>query len=246
MEFKSRSDLILKTLFLKEIGEGSQGICYLDSSNKLVYKIYHEFFDGCISNRDYSEIMKFSNITNKTYIFPKDIIEINGEVVGYVEPYVTGKDLPAINPLMVNLDKLIKNINDVSIDIETISENGVLTFDVMYNILYKNRFNIIDSDDYTIRDIDPNLLFEMNKNKFDYAIYNFLIDEYFDNFVNDYKELKNMYKNKTCDVTIFICLLRKYLSEYVGDEVNKLNDAKECMNKVRTKSFEYIRKIKMR
>lgn len=246
MEFKSKNDLILKIRFLKEIGEGSQGICYLDKENRLVYKVYHKFFDGCISNRNYSEIMRFSDITNKTYIFPKDIIEINNEVVGYVESYVTGKDLSQINPLMINLDKLVKNINKVSTDIETISESGILTFDVMYNILYNNRFNVIDSDDYIIRDIDPNLLFEMNKNKFDYVIYNFLIDDYFDDFVNDYKELKIMYKNKTCDVTVFISLLRKYLSEYVGDEVNKLNDAKECMNKVKTKSFEYIRNIKMR
>lgn len=244
MEFKSRRDLLLKTLVLKEIGEGSQGICYLDKDNKLVYKIYHEFFDGCMSDYNYNNIIQFSNIKNNTYIFPKDVIEVENEVVGYVEAYVNSKELNKINPLKVNLDKLINCINKVYGDIETISENGVLTYDVMYNILYKNKFNVIDSDEYVIKDIDSTVLFERNKQTFDYAIYNFLIDNYFDDFVNSYRLLRDMYNNKDVDVTIFIKVFRKFLSEYIGDEVNKLNDAKECMNKVKKKEPNYIRDIR--
>ena len=81
MEFKSRRDLLLKTLVLKEIGEGSQGICYLDKESRLVYKIYHEFFNGCMSDYNYNNIMQFSNIKNNTYIFPKDVIVVDNKRV---------------------------------------------------------------------------------------------------------------------------------------------------------------------
>lgn len=246
MKFKSKRDLLLKTLVLKEIGEGSQGICYLDRSNKLVYKIYHDFFDGYAIDYNYNHIAQFSIIDNNTYIFPKDVIEVDNKVVGYIEPYVNSKDLSSINPLMINLDKLIKNIDNVRSDIEIISEYGIQTYDVTYNVLYKNKFNIIDSDEYVIKDIDPSILIERNNYNFDYAIYLFLVNNYFDEFVNSYKVLKEMYQDKICDVTIFIEVLKKYLSEYIGDEVNKLNDAKECMNKVKTLDPFYIRDIKIK
>ena len=55
-----------------------------------------------------------------------------------------------------------------------------------------------------------------------------------------------MYKDKSVDVVIFIELLRKYLSEYIGDEVSKLNDAKECMNKRKVLEPFYIRDIKIK
>ena len=156
MKFKSKRDLLLKTLVLKEIGEGSQGICYLDRSNKLVYKIYHEFFDGYAIDYNHTNIEQFCNIDNNTYIFPKDVIEVDNKVVGYIEPYVNSKDLSSINPLMINLDKLIKNIDNVRSDIETISEYGIQTYDVTYNVLYKNKFNIkyLSSGYYTIESVN--------------------------------------------------------------------------------------------
>ena len=243
MEFKSKKELLYKTIFLKEIGEGSQGICYLDKINNVVYKIYYDFLYYNEYNYNYQDIMKFSDIKNNTYIFPKDVICVNNKVVGYIEPYANSKDLTKINPLKISLDKLITNINKVRDDIELISERGILTYDVMYNVLYKNKFNVIDSDDYAIRDLDPSYLFDVNKERFDYAIYCFLIDSLFEEFVRNYKILKNMYKDKDADVTLFIELLRKYLSEYIGDEVNKLGDARKCMNKVKSMYPNYIRDI---
>ena len=247
MHYNNRSELITKLKHLKALSSGSQGECYLDKNNKLVYKIFHQFLDNYdYIKYSYDDIMRFSNVLNNTYIFPKDVIEVNNEIVGYTMDYVSANDLSSINPLSVNLDRLITNINNVSIDIEHISDKGILSYDVMYNILYKTKFNVIDTDEYMYKDIDPNILFEMNKQRFDYAIYNFLVDGYFSEFVNSYRKLKSMYKDKCVDVVIFIELLREYLSEYIGDEVNKLNDAKECMNKVKTFDLFYIRDIKMK
>lgn len=242
MYFNNRLELINKIKYLKLLSSGSQGECYLDNNNRLVHKIYHQFLDNYNDIKyNYDDIMRFSNISNNTYIFPKDVIEVNNEIVGYTMDYVVSKDLSSINPLLINLDRLIANINNVSIDIENISDNGILSYDVMYNILYKNKFNIIDTDEYTYKDIDPNILFEMNKQRFDYAIYNFLVDGYFNYFINSYPKLKNMYKDKNIDVVIFIEILRKYLSEYIGDEVNKLSDARECLNKRKMLVNNYIR-----
>ena len=246
MEFKSKKDLLLKIKFLKEIGRGSQGICCLDKNNSLVYKIFYQFLDNSVIEKySYSEIMQFSNIKNNTYVFPKDVLTVDNDIVGYIENYVSSKELTSVNPIKVSLDKLINCINKVYSDIETISENGVLTYDVMYNILYKDKFNIIDSDEYVIRDNDPSYLFDLNKERFNYAIYNFLVDNYFDEFIRNYKILNNMYKYKEADVTVFIELLRKNLSEYIGFEVNKLGDAKECINKVKVIYPNYIRDIKL-
>lgn len=247
MNFNNRSELMNKLNSLKPLSFGSQGMCYLDGNNNLVYKIYHQFLDDYKHIKyNYDYIMRFSNVSNNTYIFPKDVIEVNNKIVGYIMNYIDSKDLFSVNPLLVKLERLITNINNVSIDIEHISDNGILSYDVMYNILYKTNFNIIDTEEYMYKDIDPNILYVMNKQRFDYAIYNFLVDGYFNEFVNSYRELKNMYKDKSVDVVIFIELLRKYLSEYIGDEVSKLNDAKECMNKRKVLEPFYIRDIKIK
>lgn len=246
MNFKSKGELLLKLRSFKNIGEGSQGVCYLDKNNGIVYKIYHEFLDDYECNYNSKDIMQFSNIKNNTYIFPKDIISVKDKIVGYIEPYINSKDLTNINPLKVSLDKLIININKARTDIEAISESGVVTYDVMYNTLYKNKFNVIDTDEYVIRDIDPSTLIDMNNQMFDYAIYEFLIDNFFNDFVDSYILLKNMYKDRTGDVTIFIKYLRKFLSEYVGYEINKLGDAKKCIDKVKTLYPSYVRNIKLK
>ena len=252
MNFKSKGELLLKLRSFRKIGEGSQGVCYLDKNSGIVYKIFNQVFDDSLDSYLYyykynrQDIMKFGNIKNNTYIFPSNVIYVQDEIVGYIEPYVNSKDLTKISPLRISLDKLITNINKVRIDIEKISECGILTRDVMYNILYKNKFNVIDTDDYVIKDVDPSTLIDMNNQMFDYAIYDFLIDNFFNDFVDSYTLLKNMYKDRTGDVTIFIKYLRKYLSEYVGYEINKLGDAKECVDKVKALDPCYIRDIKLK
>ena len=55
-----------------------------------------------------------------------------------------------------------------------------------------------------------------------------------------------MYKDKNTGVIIFIKILRKYLSEYVGYEITKLGDAKKCIDKVKTLYPSYVRNIKLK
>ena len=45
MNFINREhfDMFLKNL--KFLGVGSQGVCYLDEKHKVVYKVFHTYFD---------------------------------------------------------------------------------------------------------------------------------------------------------------------------------------------------------
>ena len=99
MDFKSKGELLLKLRSFKNIGEGSQGVCYLDKNSGIVYKIFNQVFDDSLDSYLYyykynrQDIMKFGNIKNNTYIFPSDVIYVQDEIVGYIEPYVNSKDL---------------------------------------------------------------------------------------------------------------------------------------------------------
>ena len=45
MNFKSEKKLKTYLNSLEFIGQGSQGICYLDKTNNTVIKIFHDFFE---------------------------------------------------------------------------------------------------------------------------------------------------------------------------------------------------------
>ena len=113
----------------------------------------------------------------------------------------------------------------------------------MYNILYGNRFYVTDFDEFSYTDKDPKILEEKNNKNFNYELYYFLIDSYFDDFINEYRVLNKMYKDQE-DIISFIELLKKYLSEYVGYEIKKLNDASICLNKRKNKEYSYQRLLK--
>jgi len=158
--------------------------------------------------------------------------------------YVSGVSLFRMNLLFINLDKFSNDINLVNRDLFIISNNGVRIFDIMYNTIYNDiGFKIIDQDDYSFSDLSSQDLYVLNKNNFDYEIFCFLVDNYFNEFVFNNNELRKMYCNKEIDVLDFINVFRKYLSEYVGDNVNLLRDARKCLNKNSSK-IKYLRDIR--
>ena len=135
---------------LSFLGQGSQGICYLDSKNRIVYKVLHEYFDedeNIYFSKD--DLLKFSDIKNKTFIWPTDIISVDGKVYGYIMPYKRAKNLNASNPLMVNLNSLEKGILRAEKDIKLLTDNGVHICDLRYNTLYNNgNIYVIDTIEY--------------------------------------------------------------------------------------------------
>ena len=179
------------------------------------------------------ELMKFSTIKNKTFLWALDTISVKDEIVGYINSFVNAKPLYKINPLRINLKKFEKCIKNVQKDIKILSDNSVLTYDIMYNILYGSRFFVTDFDEFNYSNLETKKLEQINNRNFNYELYYFLIDGYFDEFINDYDNLKKLYQEKDDDILYFINLFRKYLSEYVGKEIITLNDAPKCLNKVK-------------
>ena len=132
------------------IGSGSQGYCY-KIGNK-VFKIFSEYIEEDFDESEYfinyscEDIMRFSTIANDTYVFPNDLIYVGDIIAGYVTNYVDGKSLYKINPLNISLDKFSESLESVPMDIKLISDNGVLSFDVAYNIMYGiGGFNVVDT-----------------------------------------------------------------------------------------------------
>lgn len=248
MEFQNKEIMKIILNNLPVIGEGSQGICYYNEKTKEVYKIFHQALED--DNDDYinytkEELLRFSNVKNKTFMWAKDTISVEDEVVGYVNNYIKAKSLYVINPLKINLNKLSNCINLVRKDIKIISDSGIKTYDLMYNILYGNRFYVTDFDEFNYSDLNPKILQETNNRNFDYELYYFLIEGYFDEFIKQYKVLNKMYEEKQEDILIFIDLLKKYLSEYMDKEINSLSEAKKCLNKAKQIDYVYKRNVKL-
>ena len=127
-------------------------------------------------------------------------------------------------------------------DIIKISNEGIVIYDLIYNLMQnKNELYAIDTDDYFFSDKDD--ILKRNVNTFNESIMIFLVDNYFDEFVQSNKKLLEMYKGKDINLVDFITLFYKLLSENIGKDIITLNDAKSLVNK---KYYEpnFIRSIK--
>lgn len=225
---KNNFDLYLKRLFF--LGMGSQGICYLDKKNKIVYKIFHGYFDDEDEGYTVDDILKFSGIKNNTFIWPSDVVYANGRIIGYTMPYVSSVNLCNTDLLSTNLNLLEKAIDKSYCDIEILTKNNVCLYDVMYNILYSNgKINVIDSMEYNF----GNASLKENMAAFDAEIRYFLVDNYFDEFVNNDILLREMYHDKKNVTSLeFLRMFRNKLSEYIGTDIDKLEKAKKLVMKL--------------
>ena len=225
---KNNFDLYLKRLFF--LGMGQQGICYLDKKNKIVYKIFHGYFDDEDEGYTADDILKFSGIRNNTFIWPSDVVYANGRIIGYTMPYVSSVNLCDTDLLSTNLNLLEKAIDKSYCDIEILTKNNVCLYDVMYNILYSNgKINVIDSMEYNF----GNATLKENMAAFDAEIRYFLVDNYFDEFVNNDILLREMYHDKKNVTSLeFLRMFRNKLSEYIGTDIDKLEKAKKLVMKL--------------
>lgn len=246
MRFQTIGELYLwlKKYEMCVLDSGSQGKCY-KIGNK-VYKIFLQFIDEIEEDEmityDRDDIMQFSTITNNTYIFPSDVIMVGDVVIGYVTDYVDAISLYKTNPLVVDLDVFEKALEDTTKDIEIISNNGILSYDVTYNILYGVAgLKVIDTMEYSKTDMDSLLLFRENKKRFYYEIRLFLIDDFFYEFMKNNCDLYSMCYDPDVDIIEFLKEFRKRLSEKEGHEIVKLGDAKKSIVRTSYKNCKYIR-----
>lgn len=225
---KDNFDLYLKRLLF--LGMGSQGVCYLDKKNKIVYKVFHGYFANEDEGYKSEDILKFSNIKNGTFIWPNDVVYVNDRLIGYTMPYVASNNLCDTDLLSTDLNIFERSIEKSYNDIEILTKNNVCLYDVMYNILCGNgKINVIDTMEYSY----GNTSLKKNIAAFDIEIRYFLVDDYFDVFVNSDTLLKEMYYDKKNVTSLeFLRVFRNKLSEYIGTDVDKLEKAKKLVMKL--------------
>lgn len=244
MIFRSKSEL---DYYLKRncsfINFGSKGSAYYDKRTKAVIKI----FDMALSLEEYRhfeyrdlDFLRFSDALNPTYLFPYEVITLEGRDVGYFAHAARGKSLYKLDPLIVDLDSIKRAYMTTLVDMRKISRKGILTDDLPYNTLFSTsteRFYMVDTDDYHIVEGDDDKIYQDNASQLAYTVKTFLVDGYFDDFVNADKELCDLYKEG--DLLPFLKAYKKKLSERVGKEVNTLGDAKDIQDEEHWR--EYMR-----
>lgn len=231
---------------LKFLGLGSEGTAYYDKDRKMVLKIYHDCFLEEFKECNYitqEEVLKFKNVVNKTYIFPQEEIMYDDYVIGYITSYQQGKTIDEINPLRVNLKDFINASLKVDDDIKILSENGILTFDVLYNIMYgRKKVSIIDPTEYCFSKDSYEHLLDINRKNFNTGIMLFLVDSYFNEFIESSKELNDLYKDRKINIKYFLLTFKNYLNEYMDKDVIRLSEAKKALNKDKHKVL-FVRKV---
>lgn len=239
MVVNDKKEFLIYLKSLKFLGLGSEGITYYDQRKKIVLKIYHDCFLEEFKIYNYlarKKLIKVDNINNKTYIFPQEEIMYDDYVIGYITTYQQGKTIDEINPLRVNLEDFINAALKVDDDIKTLSENGILTSDVLYNTMYgRKKISIIDPTEYCFSKDSYEQLLDMNRKNFNTGVMLFLVDSYFNEFVTDNKGLNELFNDKKQNIKYFLTSFKKYLSEYIGSDITKLQEAKKAMNKEKHK-----------
>ena len=212
---------------LEYLGGSSEGTC-----KRLNNKEVMKYLDGPYASLKEEQILMFKDIKNKTYLFPYKPFYIDYELMGYIAKCSRGKNLIEVSRDNIRFDKFIKGSKKVEIDCNTLSEKGVMTFDLLFNILYKNGvFHIIDTCDYEVVDKDSKKLYRDNIKLFNYSLLEFLVKDRFYKFVFTSKELSELYKEAENGESIipFLEMLRQRLSEYCDKDVKVVRDAKKTM-----------------
>lgn len=209
------------------LGRASEGTCKR-LNNKEVIK----YLDGPYVNLNEEQILMFKDIKNKTYLFPYRTFYIDGKMMGYITRYSSGKNLIEVSRNTIRFDKLIDGSYVVEEDTQKLSDKGISTYDILFNILYKNGvFHIIDTCEYKNVDTNNEKLYKDNISSFNYSLLEFLVKDRFYKFVFTSKELRELYEEAENGESIipFLERLRQRLCEYCDEDVKSVIDAKKAM-----------------
>ncbi len=234
MVFHTKQELEEKFQALSYLNQGSQGICFKSKDN-LVYKLYHSYFDSDFEGIYVKkEILQFKNIKLNTFVFPKDVIMLKKQVIGDITEYKNARNLYQHNPLNINLDHLSKLIYLAKKDIVSLSKQGVLCCDMMYNILLGYHLYIIDTLEYCFTDLPFRDILEINLKAFNLEIMYFLVDGLFFDIIRSNPRLNKMYNNKGRDMDIleFIKEFKDTLAKIKGYEITYLREALDLRDSI--------------
>lgn len=213
----------------------STSVVYEIGNGLILKDLKDESIKEYVSEEDmnYSEeqLLKFSDINSKLYYFIKGVIYVDNELEAGIMKKCEGHLLTMIDPLSVNITLLTKAVNRFNKATIDISKKHIKGFDMKYNFMYDGyNFGAIDTNEYDFSNLSEDEIYKSNIGYFNSEIAEFLVDFYFKKFVNQTKELNDMYNSliglELINVNEFIILLGKKLSEYCDKKVIYLEDAK--------------------
>lgn len=214
---------------LKPLGSLSEGECKR-LNNNMAIKLLNNINED-INCEEY--FLKFRDLEMKTYIFAKKVFYVDNILRGYISKYFNGENLSFIDRNKINFDELKNACKEVYEDNHNLSRNGIQTYDVPFNIMYKrSHFGIVDTCEYTYTNKDSSILYKENCKTFNSAILEFLVKSTFYKFIKSSKELSKGYQEAKHeeDITLYIELLKNKLSEYLDFEVKYIRDAKKLIS----------------
>ena len=142
------------------IGRGTTAYCFLKPDNTVV-KIYNHSSSTAAMFSKVDMVQRLNNIhniQNDTYIGPEKLIMKNGELIGYIYPYIDAPTLQNTS-LKTTIFDLYKDCPKLIEDTKKISDLGFRLYDVHHkNILFNGNYYVIDLDKGRINDIQDYLI----------------------------------------------------------------------------------------
>lgn len=231
-EIKNIRQLLLGARF---IGYGTNSVCFL-LKNQNVLKVYYNSYSTRELFRlfDMKEhLIEISKIGNKSYTVPRIIYTNNDKVIAYEYDYIKSKTLKKAKK-NIFLDELIDSLDLLYEDTKLVSSFGFKNCDVhSENILFKEKYYIIDLDKGSFCDISADFLANVNQRLILNSITEFIFKDDFLFFEDE--KLNDLYR-----AMIYTdCLIYKDFFNYLKE---KMNNDNPTINEIRAQKLELLKK----
>lgn len=160
IEFSNEKELkvFLDKKCLIHKGSGSEGDFKFSKVDKLGYKIFFNNIDYDVPEYDAKEIIMNSEVGIESFLFPLDILIVNGKIRGYTTGYIKNNILS--NDNMYNIDVLNFDFESLKqayklmkIDVSLLTDKGILIYDLANNLVYDGKkLYAIDTCSYSRSD----------------------------------------------------------------------------------------------
>lgn len=159
---------------------------------------------------------------------------------------MNAKNLYKINPLFININRLIQLCELALKEIELLSRKSIQMYDTLYNVMLGDRFYIVDTLEYSRSWEEYSKVLSINLAQFNLSIIYFLISGIFEEVIKNNQILQGLYSSLGHEISIveFIEELKKYLSELVGKEIITLAEASKFKDKETTGTI-YMRLLEL-
>ena len=132
----------LSSLKLRRIGSGSEGVAFLTIDGK-VLKTFNNNFKPRVKEEEKDDIIMSQDYNVSSYLFPEQLLILNGLIVGYICEYFPGNVIKFSAPYNgriedIDVDNLIGSYHKMVKDTEMISQENILIYDIGFNLLFNN------------------------------------------------------------------------------------------------------------